>query len=176
MLHINGRDTRAELRKISRCCFTTHSYYRAISTLRRMGWNPAMHLSIVKLSRFIRMMDRSPGRRNLAQFVTRTNFAEPARVAVVSFDGVNAHEKRMNCTAIEFHSGFLQRFHRRRSLPRDRKGGCLHSCDLGDYIVVTRRSVADGIVKITDCNAKSIATRCNEMPSLFNQNPIQSSI
>jgi len=52
------------------------------------GGNPAMHLSIVKLSRFIRMMDRSPGRRNLAQFVTRANFvrAEPTRVAVVSFD------------------------------------------------------------------------------------------
>lgn len=89
-VRINGRDTRAELCKISRRCFTAHSrvitrYLRV--TLRRMGGNPAMHLSIVKLSRFIRMMDRSPGRRNLAQFVTRANFvrAEPARVAVVSF-------------------------------------------------------------------------------------------
>lgn len=90
-----------------------------------------MHLSIVKLSRFIRMMDRSPGRRNLAQFVTRANFvrAEPTRVAIVSFDGVNAHEKRTNCTAIEFHGGFLQGFQRRRTLPRDRKDGRLHSYD-----------------------------------------------
>lgn len=133
-------------------------------TLHRMGGNPAMHLSIVKLSRFIRMMDRSPGRRNLAQFVTRANFvrAEPARVAAVSFDGVNAHEKRTNCTAIEFHGGFLQGFHRRRSLPRDRKDGCLHSDDPGDYIVATRCSVADGKVKIIDCNAKCIATSRDE--------------
>jgi len=114
--------------------YNTFPRYRAISvrvTLHRMGGNPAMHLSIVKLSRFIRMMDRSPGRRNLAQFVTRANFvrAEPTRVAIVSFDGVNAHEKRTNCTAIEFHGGFLQGFQRRRTLPWDRKDGRLHSYD-----------------------------------------------
>lgn len=47
--------------------------YRRVTPHRMGGGNlRAMHLSIVKLSRFVRMMDRLTGRRNLAQFVTNT--------------------------------------------------------------------------------------------------------
>lgn len=157
-----------ELRKISRCCFTrTRALSRDIYALRYIGWAATRRCTYPSSnyrgsSGWWTVHPADVISRNLSR--GRTSFARsPARVAArLSFDGVNAHEKRTNCTAIEFHGGFLQGFHRRRSLPRDRKGGCLHSCDPGDYIVATRCSAADGKVKITDCIAKCIAMRPDE--------------
>lgn len=85
----NGtEDTRGSRRKFRASPRQPRKNARALSarylrsSIRRTGWaatHPAMHLSIVKLSRFVRMMDRSPGRRNLAQFVTRANLVAGSR-------------------------------------------------------------------------------------------------
>ncbi|TGZ56491.1 Uncharacterized protein DBV15_07130 [Temnothorax longispinosus] len=139
-----------------------------------MGGNPAMHLSIVKLSRFIRMMDRSPDRRNLAQFVTRANFvrAELARVAAVSFErrkcARKTHELHGDRIPERLLTGIppspvpsprsegpLFAFHRSRRL---------HRCDASSY-----GCKVDGKVKITDCNSKCLAMLCDETQSRFTQ-------